>query len=177
MERWKAGSAWGAAVLAAAPLAIPRSAPADPGADARALLKSRCVRCHGPARQEGGRNLAIPAAILRGGKSGPTVFRGKAEKSRLWQRIAANAMPPDEPLPTAEKEALRRWIDAGAPGLPAHMTPRPSGDEHWAFQKPRLPALPAVKNSSRVRTPIDRFIQAKLEALGLTLGPAADRAT
>ena len=38
-------------------------------------------------------------------------------------------------------------------------------------------ALPAVKNKAWVRTPIDRFILARLEQHGLTPAPPADRYT
>jgi hypothetical protein len=48
---------------------------------------------------------------------------------------------------------------------------------HWAFVPPVRPPLPGVKHGERVRTDIDRFIFAVLEAKGLTLAPDADRAT
>ncbi|QDT29159.1 hypothetical protein Enr10x_45080 [Gimesia panareensis] len=44
--------------------------------------------------------------------------------------------------------------------------------EHWSFQPVQRPAIPDVKDSSWSRTPIDRFILAKLEAENLK--PAAD---
>src|SRR5438132_1888406 len=47
---------------------------------------------------------------------------------------------------------------------------------HWAFQPVVRPALPAVRDAGRVRTPVDRFILAALERKGLTLAPEADRA-
>ena len=37
--------------------------------------------------------------------------------------------------------------------------------------------MPAVRNTSWVRNPIDRFIAARLEAAGLTPAPEADRRT
>lgn len=151
--------------------------PADLRAEAFGLLKSRCVKCHGPAKREGGLNLAIPQGLVRGGKSGKALLKGQPERSPLWRRIAAGEMPPGEPLPASEKATMRRWIEAGAPGVPEKVAVRPDGDEHWAFQKLAPIALPAVKDASRVRTPIDRFIQARLEAQGLTLGPEADKAT
>jgi hypothetical protein len=50
------------------------------------------------------------------------------------------------------------------------------GDERWAFQKLASPAIPAVHDRSRVQTPLDAFIQARLESAGLTIGPEASRA-
>src|SRR5262245_26289486 len=48
---------------------------------------------------------------------------------------------------------------------------------HWAFRSLRRPTAPAVKDSSQVRSPVDRFVQAKLEARGLTLSPEAEKTT
>src|SRR5262245_21611133 len=54
---------------------------------------------------------------------------------------------------------------------------RESAIKHWAFIAPTRPALPQVKNGSWVKTPIDRFILARLEKEGLTPSPEADRVT
>ena len=47
------------------------------------------------------------------------------------------------------------------------------GREHWAFQPVKKPALPSVKNKAWVRNPIDRFILARLEKVGLQPAPPA----
>jgi hypothetical protein len=47
---------------------------------------------------------------------------------------------------------------------------------HWAFQPVREPAQPTVKNAAWPRTPVDRFIQAKLESLNHKPATVADRA-
>jgi hypothetical protein len=52
-----------------------------------------------------------------------------------------------------------------------------SGESHWAFQPPARPAIPAVRGAHRVRTPVDAFLLAQLEAHGLTFTPDADRLT
>ena len=44
---------------------------------------------------------------------------------------------------------------------------------HWAFQPLTNPPLPKVKNAAWVRTPIDQFILAALEAKGLRPNPLA----
>jgi hypothetical protein len=49
--------------------------------------------------------------------------------------------------------------------------------EFWSFQKVMPQTLPEVKSKAWVRTPIDRFIAAKLEAKGIAPGPAADKIT
>ncbi len=48
---------------------------------------------------------------------------------------------------------------------------------HWAFQPLRTPTLPVVKEAARVRSPVDRFVLAKLEEQGLSLSPEADKPT
>src|SRR5437867_936405 len=48
---------------------------------------------------------------------------------------------------------------------------------HWSLQPLVKPALPKVKDKSWARTPIDRFVLAKLEERGLRPSPAADKRT
>src|SRR5688572_22941299 len=49
------------------------------------------------------------------------------------------------------------------------------GAEHWAFQPVRTVEPPAVRDSSWIRTPIDRFILSKLESARLKPSPQANR--
>ncbi len=48
---------------------------------------------------------------------------------------------------------------------------------HWAYQKVNKPKKPVVKNRAWVKTPVDAFVLAKLEAKGLKPAPAADKIT
>ncbi|MEO7299981.1 MAG: DUF1549 and DUF1553 domain-containing protein [Verrucomicrobiota bacterium] len=48
---------------------------------------------------------------------------------------------------------------------------------NWAFQSPKNPAIPSIKNKSWLKTPIDNFILAKLEAQNLSPAPPADKRT
>src|SRR5262249_31843583 len=45
----------------------------------------------------------------------------------------------------------------------------------WSFQPVRRPALPRVREPSRVANPLDAFLRARLEARGLTFNPPASR--
>jgi hypothetical protein len=71
---------------------------------------------------------------------------------------------------------LLAWIVAvqlgTAPLLRADESPK-----HWAFQPVRRPEAPAVRERAWVRTPIDAFILAKLEAAGLKPALAANKRT
>ena len=91
----------------------------------------------------------------------------------MYQRISAadatRRMPPQsshKSLTPAQIARLKLWIEQGA-----------AWKEHWAYRAPVKAAPPVVKNAAWARTPIDRFILAKLEAKGLAPAPAADRRT
>ena len=78
-------------------------------------------------------------------------------------------MPPaksNKRLTARQVALLTRWVADGA-----------SYTGHWAFTPPVRPELPAVKNEKWARTPIDRFILARLEAEGLAPAPEADKVT
>lgn len=51
----------------------------------------------------------------------------------------------------------------------------PQQRRYWAFQPVRRPAVPVVKQSAWVRTPIDAFVLHKLEAAGIAPGPEAGK--
>jgi hypothetical protein len=48
------------------------------------------------------------------------------------------------------------------------------GKKYWAFQPLAKVEPPAVKDAEWCRTPVDRFIQSKLEAAGIAANPPAD---
>ena len=141
------------------------------------LLKARCVKCHGPAKREGKLNLASKKGLARGGKSGKLLAAGLPDKSLIWVRVADDEMPPEEPLTDDEKSIIRRWVEGGAAGLPEIASGEPEAADHWAFAPLRAPEPPAIHDARGVRNPVDRFLQAALEAAGLSLGPEADRTT
>lgn len=151
------------------------AAPTSLVADIQPLLRQKCVKCHGPAKQEGGLNLSTPGALARGGESGSAIHREAPRESLLWQRVSANEMPPEEPLSAEEKQLLERWLSAGAPGLPTAAQLAAAGSDHWAFARLTAPTPPAA--TTPTATPIDRFIAAALQARGLSMNPPADRAT
>jgi hypothetical protein len=59
------------------------------------------------------------------------------------------------------------------PSAPAKAAPARS----WAYQPLKRLDVPAVQHKAWVRTPIDAFVLAKLEAKGIAPSPDADRAT
>ena len=55
----------------------------------------------------------------------------------------------------------------------------PEGDDErsWAFRPPRRPAIPAIRHRARLRTPVDAFILARIDAAGIVPAAEADRRT
>jgi hypothetical protein len=114
---------------------------------------------------------------------------GEPEKSLLIK--AVRYTDPDLQMPPKEKKLapeqisdLEAWVKMGAPdprtaqGAAATAeTIAAKARRHWAFQPIRKPALPPVKNTRWVQTPVDAFILARLESAGLTPSPEADKHT
>ncbi len=73
--------------------------------------------------------------------------------------------PEGKRLSEAEVAALKSWIDAGAEYAP-----------HWAFQPIQRHEVPAVKDTSWLRQPIDAFVLSKLENNKLHPAEIADPA-
>ncbi len=153
----------------------------------RPILTAKCQSCHGRKRQQGGLRLDSRAALLKGSDNGPVVEPGQPEKSSLVRAIRYDGdvqMPPKGKLSDEAIAHLTDWIKMGAP-WPDDVV---KSDEHsrsvaevrrthWSFQPVKKPPLPAVKNPAWVKTPIDAFVLAPLEAKGLTPSPMADRRT
>jgi mono/diheme cytochrome c family protein len=172
------------AVLLSAGAAAGEPPPSDGGlavfrAQVRPLLTARCLNCHGADRKRGGLDLTRQAAARAGGKGGAAVVPGRPDASLLYRKAAAGEMPPQGALAPEQVAALRRWIEAGAPyeGEPLAPALRRAGPDWWSLQPLTRPAPPAVRDRRWLRTPVDAFVLAKLEAHGLTPAPEADRAT
>src|SRR5262245_30230381 len=141
--------------------------PVDFLRDVKPILAQRCFRCHSSLEQESNLRLDSVRAILKGGDGGAIVVRGKSDESRLVAAVERRGdlkMPPEgEPLTAKQIEVLRSWIDSGAPE-PSEAAARP---EHWSFKKPVRPQVPQVADGKWSTNPIDAFIAAKHNELGL----------
>lgn len=147
------------------------------------ILVRRCLECHSGSEPKGKLGLTTRAGMLKGGRGGPALLPGNAAESEMWSRVEAGKMPPKKPLPAEEKALLKKWIAKGAvwQGPPldlfAHTTEHRAGFDWWSLQPVRRPSLPAVKDTSWPRNPIDYFVLERLEANGLTPSPEADPTT
>jgi len=135
----------------------------DFGRQIQPILAKRCFACHGPDKAEGGLRLNQKESALSKLESGLHAVAPKdADHSELLRRIMSTddseRMPPEgAPLTPAQIELLKTWIQQGA-----------EWKEHWAFEAPKLSAVPAVNNQKWVTNPIDAFVLSKLEQAGLT---------
>lgn len=144
--------------------------------DIRPILSDRCFACHGPddKTQEGGLRLDLRDAAVAELASGSTaIVPGTPSASELIARITGTdpdaVMPPPhigKPVTPAEAAILKRWIAEGAPYR-----------RHWAFERVERPAVPVVKSPAWAKTPVDRFVLARLDAEGLAPNSEADRVT
>ncbi|MSU72168.1 MAG: DUF1553 domain-containing protein [Opitutus sp.] len=140
------------------------------------ILSQNCFSCHGPddGKREAKLRLDTHEGILREREGITVVTPGKPEESELIFRITSRdedeAMPPldsKKKLTVAQIDLLKRWVAEGAPW-----------GKHWAYEAPRRPAVPIVRDPSLVaRNAIDRFILARLEPEGIKPSPGADRRT
>ena len=151
--------------------------------DVKPILEKRCYACHGVLKQKSGLRLDMGALVRAGGDSGPVIEPGNATESLLIERVTADdeadRMPPEgRALSRGEIAILRAWIDQGARS-PSDERAETSAREHWAFLRPRRPALPAKPDATdidRSSHPIDRFLAAPRREHGLkTVSPAGKR--
>ena len=156
----------------------------------RPVLAINCYSCHGAEAQMGGLRVDSRAALLKGGKTGSALTVGDPAKSLLLtavQQSGSLKMPLGGHLKQPEIAALSAWIKGGAPwpeAIPTAGTDPATSymissaqKRFWSFQPVTRPMPPPVKNAAWVRTPIDRFVLARLEARGLTPAPPADKRT
>jgi hypothetical protein len=182
--------------------APPRAVASTAGAAAffdkevRPVLQASCWSCHSGHEPSGGLDLTSRTALLKGGASGPSVDLKTPAASLLLKAVHFDGrqMPPQGKLSPVKIAALERWVTLGLPwsaaaaapktagGVappPVHHGPPPVNAETmawWAFRPVKRPAVPKVKNAAWVRSPIDAFVLARLEANGFTPAPPASRA-
>ncbi|MFN0077299.1 MAG: PSD1 and planctomycete cytochrome C domain-containing protein [Prosthecobacter sp.] len=144
--------------------------------DIRPILSDNCFACHGPDKgnRKAELRLDLREVAIQPAKSGDTaIVPGKVEESALVARILSDdedeIMPPTKShkkISEAQKVILKRWVAEGA-----------VYEKHWAFEPPQRATLPAVKTAGWVRNPIDAFVLAGLEEVGLQPAAEADRRT
>jgi len=153
----------------------------------RPVLIQECYSCHSnkTGNAKGGLRLDTEQLTHLGGSSGPAIVPGDLDASLIFSAISYQdfAMPPKKQLPPHVIDDFRVWIEMGAPDprktdvakLNSTITAADiakAKTEFWAYQKPKLPALPSVSNEAWVIGDIDRFVLAGLDQAKLE--PAID---
>ncbi len=136
---WICGFETGARRRSVAPAEFREGRPADPLGQLLRLPRARRSKHAKPSCGSIPRKGRSPSS--RSGE--PVIVPGKPDESDLIDRVESDdpelQMPPKKSGKqlTAEQVAvLRRWVEQGA-----------TWSAHWAFEPPRKPALPAVKNA------------------------------
>ena len=153
--------------------------------DVQPILARRCHSCHGDEALEADLDLRTVAAMLRGGKAGPVIVRGFADRSEMVSMIESGKMPPkgETGLTPNEISLLRDWVEADAPAAEIISDPgrrdtiSDQDRQHWAWQSPGRFDPPPVQSVGQVRNDVDHFLLAQLERHGLSYSEQADRGT
>lgn len=133
------------------------------------ILTDNCLACHGPdaAAREADLRLDDPDAAIEYSAWVP----GEPDESESILRIFESdpdlIMPPPhskKELTEEQKELLVKWVEEGA-----------NYESHWSLTAPAMPVPPKVADPAWVKNPIDAFVLAKHEELGLSPAPEADR--
>ena len=107
----------------------------------------------------------------------------------LFERVSAGEMPPtrqgrSQKLPEAEIKTLKTWIAAGARWPKGRTLDRDerttavrAGRDWWSLQAVNRPEVPSTARTDWTKNPIDAFILAKLEAMGMTPAPKRSAAS
>jgi mono/diheme cytochrome c family protein/cytochrome c553 len=154
----------------------------------RPVFARNCFACHTKTKVAG---LAMDSreGLLKGGDTGPAIVPGEPDQSLLMKAIKHEdeklAMPKGGKLKPQEIADIATWIRNGAAWPEPKVAPAaPSKGfeiskemrEFWSWKPLAKPEPPTVKNSAWAKTPIDRFILARLEEEGLKpVAPASRR--
>lgn len=142
------------------------------------ILLNRCLGCHAGSQAEGGLRLTSLEAMTTGGDSGSALMPGRPDDSALFTRVREDEMPPEHPLPEAEKAVLKAWIAGGAKWTGgeidplAYTTTTRAGYDWWSLRPIGASAAPDVPNAD---DPIDAWIRQRLLREGLEPNGPAER--
>lgn len=154
----------------------------------RPVLVEHCYRCHAQDSDplQGGLLLDQREGTRAGGDSGPAVVPGNVDESLLINALRYEdfEMPPAGQLSDEIIKDFETWIASGAydPRQGDASIRKPGWDldaarEFWSF-RPRHSTVPTdLADTDWARNDIDRFVQHRLEAVGLKPVADADRAT
>lgn len=142
------------------------------------ILSDKCFACHGPDANSRHADLRLDDAeaafaSLPENPGKVAIKPKKPSQSELVKRILSTdpdyMMPSPEShltLTTREKAILIQWIKEGA-----------EYKEHWSFIPLDAISVPKTKTTNWGSNPIDAFVLSKLETIGISPSPEADKET
>jgi uncharacterized protein DUF1553/uncharacterized protein DUF1549/cytochrome c/concanavalin A-like lectin/glucanase superfamily protein len=148
--------------------------PVDFNREIRPILSDACFTCHGPEEKsrQGNLRLDTKESVFAERNGYRIIVPGDSSASRLYQKVSSKddafRMPPawsGRSLTPKQIELFRVWIDQGA-----------KWQSHWAFDPPKRPTIPEVRDKTWPKNPIDNFTLARLEAEGLKPSSEAGKA-
>ncbi|GAB5440389.1 MAG: DUF1549 domain-containing protein [Fuerstiella sp.] len=149
----------------------------------RPVLIEHCYKCHAADSKNvrGGLLVDSETGLLTGGESGAAIVPGEPDESLLLSAMKHESfeMPPDQRLPDEVIADFERWIRDGAvdPRKGGQTIERrtidlAAGRKFWSFQPVKDVPIPPA-GDRWARTPIDRFVAARMETAGLHPGEDA----
>ncbi|MGB1925359.1 MAG: DUF1553 domain-containing protein [Rubripirellula sp.] len=159
----------------------------------RPTLIDHCLECHRTGEESGGLSLETLSQILIGGDRGAAIDKSSPDKSLLIQVLTGRhelKMPPDGALAPDQVDAMREWVQRGAP-WPSRVkriknSERTSGssaraamDEHWAYQPLGHVEVPQLGSrlDAECENELDHFLLEKLSDHQLGFSQPASRQT
>jgi uncharacterized membrane protein len=139
------------------------------------ILDRRCVQCHKPGNSKGRLRMDTYEMLIKGGKEGPAIEPGSAEKSNIVYRVEL-PMDDDEHMPPEGKPQLEAhevaiikwWLDTGGETTMTVAASKPDAAVMEALAK-IVPAGPAEeeekKDDKKVAGPADD-VKSAVAALG-----------
>ena len=118
------------------------------------VIEQNCLTCHGAKKGNAGLRLNTKEAALKGAWSGKVIVPGDSAKSLLYTTLEipsgkVRSMPPGRQLSTADRAAVKKWIDEGAvwPEGRALKVPGAAMDETEVVTQlhKKITATPAAK--------------------------------
>jgi len=159
----------------------------------RPVLVAHCYECHssGAAKADGNLRLDFRQGLRDGGDSGPAIVPGAVVDCLLLAALRHESleMPPSGKLSDQVIADFTHWIRAGAVD-PRDEPPSPTQAieaawqaklaerrQWWSLQSPRRYDPPTHADMENDFDPVDRFVLAKLQPLGIAQAPPANAQT
>lgn len=152
----------------------------------RPILVEHCYECHSTNSEsiEGGLLLDSQWGWKTGGDSGTAIVPHDPDASLLMEAVryeenVISGMPPRSKLQSDQIATLQQWIEIGAPDPREKVSAEGTStkketfnlqkryEEHWSWRPISDPQIPVITRKEWTLNPIDQFVLASQEQIGL----------